>query len=311
MPFVKLDIGILDSSLWLERTQREVFITALLMAEPHELKEPAPEIRVRSLEYTGFVVPAGWYGFIHAAGVGILHRAGISKEEGMQALEALVAEDYESKDPDYGGRRLVRVDGGYIVLNFMKYRDQDYSAKERMQRLRERKKAAKYTNVTPVTRNKRNDVTQQIAEAEAESEAERTKTKALVKRNDKTIPFDQHADPVNDNASGKADREVVAEVFDYYLGKLGKNKVTYSLTPLRMDKGLARYRECLKLADGDRELAAGLMHEAVDGLLLNPWNMGRAPNSERKFVDWENHVFRSMEVMQQRWSDLSAVRRQA
>ena len=49
MPFVKLDCGMLDSTLWFEREAREVFITALLMAEPIELTSDTPQIAVRAL----------------------------------------------------------------------------------------------------------------------------------------------------------------------------------------------------------------------------------------------------------------------
>jgi hypothetical protein len=145
MPFVKLDTGILDSTLWLERDQREVFLTALLMAEPFEVKDPMPQLEVRSLETTGWEVPAGWYGMVHAAGVGIIRRAGIDEEPGLRALELLGSPEVLSRSQDFDGRRLVRVDGGYIALNFFKYRDRDYSGATRAKRYRERKKNA----VTP------------------------------------------------------------------------------------------------------------------------------------------------------------------
>jgi hypothetical protein len=46
MPFVKLDCGILDSSVWVDRPQRDLFITALLMAQPFELDEETPQYHV-------------------------------------------------------------------------------------------------------------------------------------------------------------------------------------------------------------------------------------------------------------------------
>lgn len=136
MAFVKLDCGFLDSSLWVDREARELFITALLMAVPHELKEPAAQIEVRTLAETGFVVPPGWYGFIAAAGAGIVRRAGMEAEAGMAALERLGAPEPESRTPDFDGRRLVRIAGGYIALNYDHYRQRDYTAKERMKRYR-------------------------------------------------------------------------------------------------------------------------------------------------------------------------------
>ena len=164
MPFVKLDCGILNSTLWSEKECREVFLTALLMAEPHELTEPAPQIAVDSLQTTGFVVPPGWYGFIPAAGVGILHRAGIDREAGIEALRQLGEPESTSRTPDFEGRRLVRVAGGYIVLNYMKYRDRDYTSAQRSKRYRER--LASRRDKSPSHR----DITQAEAEAEVQKQ---------------------------------------------------------------------------------------------------------------------------------------------
>lgn len=70
-----------------------------------------------------------------------------------------------SRSPEFGGRRLVRVDGGFIVLNFFKYRDKDYTATERMAKLRARRKAQGVTaNSDAVTRNS------DAADADAEAE---------------------------------------------------------------------------------------------------------------------------------------------
>jgi hypothetical protein len=157
MPFVKLDTSILDSTLWLDTAASRVFITALCMAQPYDLAEPMAQLEVRSLKPTGFVVPAGWYGFIAAAGIGIIRRSMLGDAEGYAALEALGRADSESRSPEFEGRRLVRVDGGYIVLNFMKFRDRDYGAADRMRRLRERKKSE---TVTPNAANVRRNVTQ-------------------------------------------------------------------------------------------------------------------------------------------------------
>jgi hypothetical protein len=151
MAYVKLDTAVLDSTLWVERECREVFITALLLAEPFEVMEPLPQIAVRTLDLTGFEVPPGWYGFIHAAGSGILRRALVENEAGMAALERLGAPDHESRSPEYDGRRLVRVNGGFIVLNFFKYRDRDHTAATRSKRYRDRQKKLTATrdDVTP------------------------------------------------------------------------------------------------------------------------------------------------------------------
>ncbi len=137
--FVKLDCGILRSTLWIDREVRDVFITALLMAIPWELRKPMQAIQVRTLEPLGFTVPAGWYGMVEGAGVGIARETGVDLEVGMVALEQLAAPDLQSRSDDHEGRRLVRVDGGFVVLNYMKYREKDASAAERAKRYRERK----------------------------------------------------------------------------------------------------------------------------------------------------------------------------
>ncbi len=142
MSFVKLDCAILQSSIWWEKSQRDVFITALLLAEPCEVKEPTSQLEVNSLKETGWKVPPGWYGKAPSAGTGIVHLSMVGKKDGLDALVALGSPDPESKSQKFEGRRLVRVNGGYIVLNFAAYREKDHTAAERSKRWRDRKKLA-------------------------------------------------------------------------------------------------------------------------------------------------------------------------
>ena len=151
MPFVKLDTRILQSTLWFERDARELFITALLMAEPREIQEITPQLKVDSLEHTGFSVPPGWYGFVPAAGIGIIRQAAMDRESGMKALAELGNPDIESRSKDFEGRRLVRVDGGFVVLNFVKYRDRDTTTAVRSKRWRQRQKEIKTSQCDSVT----------------------------------------------------------------------------------------------------------------------------------------------------------------
>ena len=167
MSYVKLDSGILSSSLWVERNQRDIFITALLMALPYHVKVPMPGIKVRSLEPSGFVVPPGDYGFVSAAGPGICRMALVTDEEGLIALEKLSQPDLDSRTPDHDGRRLVRVSGGYIVLNYMIYREKDYTGAERAKRYRERMKD-RHATECDVTRDG-GDETANVTQAEAEA----------------------------------------------------------------------------------------------------------------------------------------------
>ena len=212
MPFVKLDTAILESTLWVDRAARDIFITALLMAEPREITKPMPQYFVDRIEQTGFSVPPGWYGFVAAAGVGIVRRAFVEQDEGMRALDTLGSTDPHSRSPEFGGRRLVRVDGGFIVLNFFKYRDKDYTAAERMAKLRARRKAQGVTaNSDAVTRNS------DAADADADAK----------EQNLSTHPSDEcekdSAAVASDSRLSKGKRAVLAaEVYAAYPRKVAK-----------------------------------------------------------------------------------------
>lgn len=164
MAFVKLDCKILDSTLWLDKPACDLFVTALLMAVPLEVKDSMQQIEVRSLKLTGWIVPPGWYGFVGAAGVGIINRAIFpDKQVGLDALERLGSPEDESRSKKFDGRRLVRVDGGYIVLNFQEYREKDHTSAERSRRYRDNHRhgvAPRASGVTP------RSATQAEAEAE-------------------------------------------------------------------------------------------------------------------------------------------------
>src|SRR5579859_3443218 len=108
MAFVKLDCGILNSTLWVDRDAREVFITALLMAVPGELDSPTPQLEVNALKETGWAVPPGWYGLVPAAGIGIVQRCGLDEARGIAALERLGSPEPSSRTREFDGRRLVR-----------------------------------------------------------------------------------------------------------------------------------------------------------------------------------------------------------
>lgn len=170
MAFVKLDCGILDSTIWEDRDAREVFLTALLMAVPDELLTPQPQLDVRSLKQTGWTVPAGWYGFVAAAGTGIIKRAGLGHKNGFAALERLCEPEAGSRSPEYDGRRMARVSGGYVILNYIRYRERDYTAAERSRRYRERKQLLASRVESDASRVASRNVTQAEADGEAEAE---------------------------------------------------------------------------------------------------------------------------------------------
>lgn len=180
MPFVKLDVNLLNSSLWLDRPARELFITALLLAVPDAVDEPLEALQPDSLAPLGFIVPPGRYGMVHASPLGVIRQAGLEMVEGRDALRRLSDPDPDSRTPDFDGRRVVRVPGGLIVLNYAKYRERDYTASERQRRFRERMRRNSSESVgMGVTKRDVTDsngvTSRQITHAEAEAEADKSK----------------------------------------------------------------------------------------------------------------------------------------
>jgi len=154
MAFVKLDAAILRSTIWYKRPDLELFLAALLMAEPREYLAPVNTLEVDSLKDAGFVVPPGWYGFVPASGPGLIAQAVVEEATGINALKSLGSPEKESRSQAFEGRRMVRIDGGYLVLNYMKFRDMDHTAAERQRRLRARKASLAVTRDTvTVTRD--------------------------------------------------------------------------------------------------------------------------------------------------------------
>jgi hypothetical protein len=146
MPFVKLYDSILRSSVWLEDPPtRIVWITLLALAGPD--------------------------GHVEASVPGLAHAANVPVPACRKALKILESPDPDSKDPANEGRRIEADDGGWLVLNYQKYREMPSPSAIRMRRHRARQ-ASHSDNVTTE------------AEAEAEAEAEerkrtsRTKTSA-------------------------------------------------------------------------------------------------------------------------------------
>jgi len=165
MAFVKLDTGILRSTTWLDKPARDIFITALLLAEPREFTEEVVQYKVGSLEPTGWSAPPGWYGYVQASGPGLIRLADVQQPEASRALARLGDPDPESRSQDYEGRRLIRIDGGYLVLNYAKYRDKDHTSAERSRRYRA-------TRALRVASSRHGVTDRSITHADADADAE-------------------------------------------------------------------------------------------------------------------------------------------
>lgn len=96
--YVKLFGTILDSSIWAQPGDtRLVWITMLAMADKD--------------------------GYVRASPSGLAHRARVSLKACRAALKVLSSPDRESSSPEYGGRRIEAVEGGWQLLNYTKYRE--------------------------------------------------------------------------------------------------------------------------------------------------------------------------------------------
>jgi hypothetical protein len=126
----KLFTKILDSSIWLESdATRLVWIT--------------------------FLASMNEDGFCELSAVGnVANKALVSIENAKEAIRVLESPDENSGDPEFGGRRIERVPGGWMVLNAAKYKQlatNDINREKtrlRVQAFRSRKQAQSNGHVT-------------------------------------------------------------------------------------------------------------------------------------------------------------------
>jgi hypothetical protein len=95
--FVKLFSGIVQSTVWREDLHvKVVWITLLALCDSR--------------------------GNVSTSVPGLATSAGVSLDQCVEALERLMAPDKWSRTQEHEGRRIEEIDGGYRVLNYLKYR---------------------------------------------------------------------------------------------------------------------------------------------------------------------------------------------
>lgn len=113
VPFTKLDSGIINSSVWsLPSDERVVWITLLAMADD--------------------------VGFVSTSFAGLVRAAVVSAESAKAALKKFESPDNDSRTAANDGKRVLRVEGGWLILNYELYRartDRDY-LREKMKKYR-------------------------------------------------------------------------------------------------------------------------------------------------------------------------------
>lgn len=158
--FAKLDSGIVDSTLWMK---------------DHDV------LRV----WVALLAKCDSYGIVRASVPAMAHLCRVTVERFEQIVRELTAPDPYSRTPDHGGRRLEAVEGGWVLLNYVAYRELGQrkagSHAERQARYRQRLKERDSRVTGSVTSDTE-------AEAEAEAESRTSKKNSARKAPRKSIP---------------------------------------------------------------------------------------------------------------------------
>lgn len=137
--FSKLFSDIIHSTVWREEMHvKVVWITMLAMADRH--------------------------GQVMASVPGLADAAKVTLEQCLDALEKFQLPDEYSRTKDYDGRRIMEIDGGWLLFNYEKFRDRKDDEEQRIKtRDRVRKFREKAKDVTEdVTVTHGNDIQRQM-----------------------------------------------------------------------------------------------------------------------------------------------------
>lgn len=103
--FSKLSDSITRSSLWSEKYHvRVVFVSLLSLKDDN--------------------------GFVEGTRSSLQRICNVTMDEFDEAIKVLSSPDHESKTPDFEGRRIDKIEGGWVVLNHEKYRLPEQTKKE-------------------------------------------------------------------------------------------------------------------------------------------------------------------------------------
>ncbi len=166
--YTKLFSTIVNSTIWNEPDSvRLVWITMLATADKN--------------------------GIVEASIPGLAHISRVSLKDCEKALEILLAPDPYSRTPEFDGRRIEKVDGGWFLLNHPKYRAK-MSADERREYYRinkqqQRKKAKDVLECPQMSQDVSDMSTVSThSEAEADSKAKAENTLSSLPLRDNPVP---------------------------------------------------------------------------------------------------------------------------
>jgi len=168
--FSKLFADIIHSTVWREPMHvKVVWITMLAMSDRH--------------------------GQVLASIPGLADSAKVSIDECLEALQVFLSPDEYSRTKDYEGRRIAEIDGGWLLLNYEKFRErrddeeQRIQTRERVRRFREKAKAVGNVVTESVTETLSNDIQKQKQTQKTDTEAkEETPQAASPRKKGSRIP---------------------------------------------------------------------------------------------------------------------------
>jgi len=167
--YSKLDCGIIDSSLW---------------EMPHEY------LRV----WIAMLAKTDANGYVRVAAPAMARLCHLTREEFDRIIDVYCAPDPESRTADNEGRRLEKVEGGWLILNYLKYREglkQPDLSTDRVRRYRGKQKECNGSTVSETDET----ICNAYAEAEAKAEAKADpKAKASKKKNTPLPPEGDESD---------------------------------------------------------------------------------------------------------------------
>ena len=172
MTFTKLFSSITESTIWVEDDgTRLVWITMLAMADR--------------------------YGRVYGSIPGLGSRARVSLAATEAAIEKFLGPDKYSRTEDFEGRRIEKIDGGWRLLNYEKYRElRDDEVRKEQNRMAKRRSRA---SAEPVTVSQGQP---ESANQSAHAEAEASNTFRLDAGEATKKPVSRNRDPLFDALAG-------------------------------------------------------------------------------------------------------------
>lgn len=218
MPYTKLDAGLIYSTVWREpHATVKVWITMLAMADKH--------------------------GEVMASVPGLMDVAKVTREECDAALACFLSPDPDSRTPDYDGRRVEKIEGGWCLLNHAHYRkkgdsdDRKAKAAARAKRYRDRNKAHLQGSFDGLLHK---EATQESPERHANRHAP---SRTVTESHDKQLSSKQSPDAeVNSKSNnGAVHANVNARFIDQWTVRFGKG--TGTAVAARLGNALKRLRK--------------------------------------------------------------------